>query len=344
MTQRALELERIVVDLETGVRGYLLTDDTRFLEPYTAGAEDRRRADELERLSPPRVRAAVERIERDLNDYIADYTEPLIREAPTTVLAATTEGKERLDDLRAAVRRPQPRPAAGSRPTRRADAQALRQRMVVLAAGGAVVSVLLLVLLGICLHRFVLLPVRRVARAAERLAHGHLDTRVPATGLGEIGQLGESFNTMAAALAAREEDLRVQTDRLQAILDHTTTTISVKDRDGRYLLVNDEWRRAMGQVGVDVHRPHRRRALPARHRRRDPRHRPRDPAQRRGRASSSATPPPAAAPSTSSSSRSRTPTARSTPPARWAPTSASASARWPRPSRPRARSPSSWPT
>ena len=57
---------------------------------------------------------------------------------------------------------------------------------------------------------------------------------------------------MAAALAAREEDLGVQTARLQAILDYTTTTISVKDRDGRYLLVNDEWRRAMSQVGVDV--------------------------------------------------------------------------------------------
>ena len=124
--------------------------------------------------------------------------------------------------------------------------------MVVLAATGAVLSVALLVLLAFCLHRFVLVPVRRVAGAAEQLAHGHLDTRVPASGLGEIGQLGESFNTMAVALAARDEALRVQTDRLQGILDHTTTTISVKDRDGRYLLVNEQWRKAMGQVGVDV--------------------------------------------------------------------------------------------
>ena len=73
------------------------------------------------------------------------------------------------------------------------------------------------------------------------------------------------------------------------------------------------------------HRPHRRRAVPGRRRRRDPRHRPRDPAQRRARPSSSATPPPAGARSSSSSSRSRPPTAPSTPPARWAPTSASAS-------------------
>ena len=37
MTQESLRLERLVVDLETGVRGYMLTDDPRFLEPYRAG-------------------------------------------------------------------------------------------------------------------------------------------------------------------------------------------------------------------------------------------------------------------------------------------------------------------
>ncbi len=252
MTQRALELERLVVDLETGVRGYLLTDDTRFLEPYHRGrTKITVSANELERLSPPELRAAVDRIERDLNAYIADYTEPLIRERDDSMLEVTIEGKRRLDILRAQFA---DLGAAQQRATtvRREEARALRHRMVVLAAGGAVVSVLLLVLLGICLRRFVLRPVHNVALAAERLAQGHLDTRVPATGVGEIGQLGASFNTMAAALAAREDDLGVQTARLQAILDYTTMTISVKDRAGRYLLVNDEWRRAMSQVGVDV--------------------------------------------------------------------------------------------
>src|SRR5215207_6795630 len=39
MTQDALSLERLVVDLETGVRGYMLTNDQRFLEPYRRGRE-----------------------------------------------------------------------------------------------------------------------------------------------------------------------------------------------------------------------------------------------------------------------------------------------------------------
>ena len=34
VVQSTLRVERLVVDLEVGVRGYLLTDDPRFLEAY----------------------------------------------------------------------------------------------------------------------------------------------------------------------------------------------------------------------------------------------------------------------------------------------------------------------
>ena len=134
--------------------------------------------------------------------------------------------------------------------------------MIKVAAGGAAVSALLLIALAIFLNRFVLLPVRRVARAADQLADGALDIRVPATGAGEIGDLGAAFNQMAAALLARKEDLRVQNDRLRGILEHTTTTISVKDRDGRYLLVNEQWHAGDGPGRRGRDRQDRRRDLP----------------------------------------------------------------------------------
>jgi two-component system sensor histidine kinase/response regulator len=252
MGKESLQLERLVVDLETGVRGYMLTEDTRFLEPYRA-SRDRleARLHHLKQVAPPTLRPRIERIDRDLGDYIVNYTEPLIDDHSGDMLAATIEGKARLDALRAQFASLSSA-QSGIATARRERSQALRERMLVLAAGGSIVSALLLMGLGFGLRRIVLLPVRRVARAAERVAHGKLDTRVPANGFGEIGQLGATFNTMAEALAGRESDLGVQTGRLQAILDYTTTTISVKERDGRYLLVNDEWRRAMGQVGADV--------------------------------------------------------------------------------------------
>ena len=204
------------------------------------------------RVAPPSLRPRIDRIDarrRRLRQRLhrAADPRPQRRRARRHDRGQAAPGR--------AARRSSPRSAARRRRSPVAAAtrsQALRHRMLVLAAAGAALSALLLVGLGLGLRRVVLLPVRRVARAAERLSQGKLDTRVPANGYGEIGQLGDSFNPMAEALSARERDLSVQTDRLQSILDYTTTTISVKDRDGRYLLVNDEWRRAMGQVDADV--------------------------------------------------------------------------------------------
>src|SRR3954453_15579418 len=102
MTQSTLQLERIVVDLETGVRGYMLTTDPRFPEPYEKGrARIEAQLAQLDSLSDPDVRPLVVRIERDLDDYVAGYTEPIVRgQSRQSVLAVTTEGKRRLDALR----------------------------------------------------------------------------------------------------------------------------------------------------------------------------------------------------------------------------------------------------
>ena len=101
MTADALGLERLMVDLETGVRGYMLTDDARFLEPYrTARTQLDDRLDGLAAVAPPSLRPRIDRITRDVDAYVRDYTEPLIIDHSGNVLAATTEGKRRLDGLR----------------------------------------------------------------------------------------------------------------------------------------------------------------------------------------------------------------------------------------------------
>ena len=62
MTQSTQQLERTVVDLETGVRGYMLTGDESFLDPYDRG---RRRiaklTADLRRNSTPQMRVTSRR-------------------------------------------------------------------------------------------------------------------------------------------------------------------------------------------------------------------------------------------------------------------------------------------
>src|SRR4051812_8425947 len=255
LQQEALQLERLAIDLETGVRGYLITRDKDYLEPYEQGRQSlAAHVHRLLSLTGPEQRPQVLAIRDSLSAYVHDYTEPLVHAdepGDAALLEAARDGKRRLDTIRsqfAAFNAAQQRVTA----ERRDHSQALRHRMVALAAGGALISAALLIALIIGVRRVILVPIRRVAGAAGDLAEGDLDARVPDTGRGEVRQLASSFNAMADALAAREEDLRVQTDRLQGILDHATTSISVKDRDGRYVLANAEFLRLLGRSDADT--------------------------------------------------------------------------------------------
>jgi two-component system sensor histidine kinase MtrB len=65
------------------------------------------------------------------------------------------------------------------------------------------ILVLLAALAGVVLARSTLRPVARASAAAQSLAEGLLETRLPVEGKDEFGVWAESFNEMAAALEAK---------------------------------------------------------------------------------------------------------------------------------------------
>lgn len=73
------------------------------------------------------------------------------------------------------------------------------------AAVGAILAALIL---GILLARQIIQPLRRLTRAAQRIAHGHLDERIAVAGEDEVGQLADAFNQMAASLERTEKARR----------------------------------------------------------------------------------------------------------------------------------------
>jgi two-component system, sensor histidine kinase and response regulator len=253
---RSAAVERDVVDIETGLRGYLLTGEPRFLEPYHAGRlHYRADLSAMERLiTDPAQHQRLRELRSAMDAYIEGYAVPLrvrgVRLSPAEVIATTADGKRRLDALRARFTEFN-RAEEHISTARRARAASRGDRAVLIAAGGVAGGALVLILLSLYLHRSVLHPVRRVAIAAQRLAAGR-DVRVQAAGRGEVAQLADSFNTMAGALVEREEELRVSSDRLQGILDHASAMISVKDVEGRYLLVGRRWEQMTGRTAAEV--------------------------------------------------------------------------------------------
>lgn len=76
-----------------------------------------------------------------------------------------------------------------------------------LMAGGMLGLVVLLGGVAYLVSRVVVSPVRQAGLAAERLAEGNLDERIPVKGDDELAKLARSFNDMAQGLQAQIEQL-----------------------------------------------------------------------------------------------------------------------------------------
>jgi len=232
MISAANRLERLVLDLETGQRGYVITGDEGFLAPWQAARDAYRRAADalVAASSGVDVRARTARaIGAAVDEYVADYSVPLVQaarrgEPSASSAAALEEGKRRVDALRrrfddfvGAERR---------RFAEREDvADSDARRAILVGAAGLAGSTLLIVLFGGYLTRAIALPVRRAAVMAGRLAGGDLSTRMPETGAGEVGALERSFNTMAGSLEQSRDELRLIAEE-QAALRRVATLVA----------------------------------------------------------------------------------------------------------------------
>ncbi|MFC6084677.1 SpoIIE family protein phosphatase [Sphaerisporangium aureirubrum] len=233
----ANRLETLVLDLETGARGFLITRDQRFLQPWeSARAALPGQAQRVVSLSDtPELRGLAREIGRDGNSYVRDYSDPLIGAAkrgdPSAWSVETTaEGKRRVDDFRARFDRFDD--VARSVLAAREQATETRVRWSIVAAtGGLAGSVLLIAAYTGYLTRAIVRPVRRAAAVAARLADGDLAARMPETGAGEIGELGVAFNSMGNSLTDSRRLTQEAHRRLKLLYDTSKavgTTLDVE--------------------------------------------------------------------------------------------------------------------
>lgn len=212
----ANDLQTLVIDLETGVRGFAITHDRTYLAPWTH-AQARYPAAIRNLLAqtednPKQHRRALE-IQRAVDEYLKHYSRPLVKfmlRNPDLVGPIVTE-----DVRRAAVQTEQIRrqfvafvdteTALGSDRDKRAHATT--QRALVVGGIGLVAAFLLILLGAMYVNRAVAGPVRSAADAAERIAAGDFSERLRTDGPGEVGRLERTFNSMAASLESTLADL-----------------------------------------------------------------------------------------------------------------------------------------
>jgi signal transduction histidine kinase len=222
VTAQTLQLEKLVLDLDTGLRGYLLTGKRDFLEPWTS-AQQALPAKQKAFLRLASTTAAERKRAKTLVDaiqqYVDGYAVPVVQIAERTPAASRTdvvreEGALELADIRggfASFLAKEDALAAA----RTSAAQYRSELAIIAAVGGLVASALLIIGFGLYLARSIARPVRDVAEGATRLAGGDLTTRLDPEGIAEVAELTQAFNQMAERLEASRRELEDQNQRLR---------------------------------------------------------------------------------------------------------------------------------
>jgi len=213
--QAALRLENGLINQETGIRGFLLTGEPEFLQPFYKGHEAENNAYSALRaqamVAPSDLLAELEAVRSRAHAWRLEFVEPALhrqrREGRS--LAASKLGKQRFDAVRAALASLQGdlerRLASGNRELER-DARLLR--LVLFVAGGLILLSVLAA--GLVLRSIITRPLARLGGEAGRVAAGEFDAPLhSASGAREIVELTERIDVMRRRILDELGQVRV---------------------------------------------------------------------------------------------------------------------------------------
>ena len=212
---QAYRLQGGLIDQETGVRGYGLTGDVRFLQPYTAGlATARAAAAQLLALIGGKklLTADLARIERAARAWRAGYAVPTISRARSGPLAGRDltlldQGKSAFDRLRVLFAAQNAHLSAQAAADRAALGRArVFQNWVYVAI--LVVFLLAAAALAVLLDRTVIRPLHRLRAASDEVAGGDYSHHIQPTGPADLWALFAAVEGMRSELVAALEASR----------------------------------------------------------------------------------------------------------------------------------------
>jgi signal transduction histidine kinase len=202
-----------MLEQETGVRGYMITGDERFLDSYDRGSKVYLPAIQQVKIltaNSPAQQRRLDELTELANKWRSEFAEKAIAltQNPETrdkarALEASMVGKTTMDLVRDKAEEIE---AAERELLARRDAmqdQAIATAYIVTILGGAV-SLIVALLMGILLMRGIATPITHMTSAMTRLARGDTSVEVPGVGRGdEIGAMAESAEVFKDSMIER---------------------------------------------------------------------------------------------------------------------------------------------
>ena len=249
-------------DAETGQRGYLLTEEERYLEPYKlATVKINEDIDELQELTGdnPVQQKNIDELKPMVAEKLAELEETInLRRAgdmeAAINLVLTDRGKNVMDKIRVLIQDMVDEEQRLLKERSQVPGEAQRATnilMIILVS----LSILVSGSIAVLISRSIAKPIRFLHRGIEIVKKGNLDYKVGTDSKDEIGQLSRSFDIMTAAIkkSRAEVDMKVEQqtkeisqekDKINAILHSIGDGVFVIDADYKIILFN--------QVAADI--------------------------------------------------------------------------------------------
>ncbi|GGZ82042.1 histidine kinase [Streptomyces subrutilus] len=219
----ALRMESALLDQETGVRGYLLTQEPDLLEPYERGRTNEAAAARtlfVELAGEDGATADVRAVEEAARVWRDEFATPAVEAVRSgAAVPSVQEGKARFDEVRRKIDAQQTRLNTMQADARATFADARSERDHILLA---ILAAFLLagVCLAVLLQVGVVRPLGVVRAASRRVADGRFDEEIPQRGPADLRSLALAVEAMrrrtveelAASLRNAEELKRTAAD------------------------------------------------------------------------------------------------------------------------------------
>jgi len=223
-------LQRNIIDMETGMRGFLLTGNEVFLEPYRVAASQlpplfKEQAKRVQH--SPVQKAQLQQIQFTHNRWINNFAEPLIAQKrnstqePTAGLEAlknaneamTKQGKQMMDSMRQMFK--------GFNAIEYRVRQNRRNRLNKsidltwqISTTLTVISVIIGLGWAFYITRIISRRIMTMVNLAEKISHGNYKTQIQDNSRDELSYLSTSLNKMAATIDQNITELEAKNKEL----------------------------------------------------------------------------------------------------------------------------------
>ncbi len=210
-------------DAETGQRGFLLTGEERYLEPYTEALKViNGNMQELRELTAdnPRQQTRIAALQSQATNKLAELAETIAlrrqhqdREALQIVL--TDRGKNLMDDIRRTISE-MDEEESGLLKQRDEQAKATALFSSRAMVFGGLIVILLVSVVGLLIQRSITRPLSVFMRFVEQVGQGDLTQKANISSADELGELGKGLDLMVIGLKNVAEQARFATNNLSS--------------------------------------------------------------------------------------------------------------------------------